>query len=249
MISIVVVVNKNEIYKEWLKKSLTDQSIEKYEIIEVNNFNNEYKSLSKLYNNAIDKCSGNWIMFAHQDVRFLNNSELENIENKLNEISSRNDRIKLFGVAGVKEGKNAIGISSIFHGEDKRGGDVNAFNGCDCQEVQTVDACCFFIKKEDINEYRFDTKLNGFHMVVEELCLRIRENGESVVVIPCNLWHLSDGKSLDSTYYRETIKVVKSHKNISFINTTSFRWRVNRWLCIKLRYFQLRNYIHHKLIK
>ncbi len=89
--------------------------------------------------------------------------------------------------------------------------------------MQTIDSCCYAIRKETIEKYGFWKKRKGFHMYIEELCLRVRETGGIAVVIPVNLWHFSEGNSLDYSYYLS-------------VKTVAYKY-----------FYAVRNYIHHKI--
>ena len=74
------------------------------QIIGINNVNNDFKSASEAYNNAINKSdSTEMYIFCHQDIVFLRNSIID-IYNLC-----MSDTNTLFGSAGVKNAKNNIG--------------------------------------------------------------------------------------------------------------------------------------------
>ncbi|MCI9540182.1 MAG: hypothetical protein HFG39_03850 [Lachnospiraceae bacterium] len=84
-------------------------------------------------------------------------------------------------------------------------------------------------------------------MYIEELCLRVRETGGIAVVIPVNLWHFSEGNSLDYSYYLSVKTVAYKYKSLDYINTTSFQWKNTKLLPLILNFYAVRNYIHHKI--
>ena len=249
MISIVTVVNKPEIYTNGLKKSLEAQTDVEYEIICMDNTNNQYSSIALALNEGIEKTTGEWILFCHPDIEFLQNNELCNIYNTVKNLDERNKNIGLYGAAGVEDSESNNFISTIFHGNDKSVVPNTTAPAEEYASVFTVDACFFLIKKDVINEYKFDEKIKGFHFHTEELCFRLRKNGYKIAVIPMNLWHYSSGASLDYTYYKAARNVMRKYKNEKLVYTTSFRWKNKILSRMKLYYYQARNYIHHKLMR
>lgn len=248
ILSIVTVINHKEVFIKRLYKSLSDQKFEDYELKVIDNRSGRYSSLARAYNSVIGNLHGELIMFVHPDIVFLHPDALGNMIESVRMCAEKEKKAAVFGVAGACFGKDHCGVSAIRHGADKRKGGIGSFSKHCCRNVQTVDACCFFVKKQLIRKFRFWDKLNGFHLCVEELCLRVQEYGFQSVVIPADLWHVSDGRSLDSTYYREAVKVVKRHKSAEYLNTTSFHWKINWFLPVKLRFYQIRNIMHHKIV-
>ena len=245
ILSIITVVNKQEVFNRMLLSSLKQQISIEYQLLTIDNVNNEFKSLYDAYKVGIEKAKGEWIMFIHPDVSFLSTNSLEKIYGSAIRIRNANEKIKLFGVAGVKQDLNSKIYTTIFEGYNKEKR-VDFINDKEYISVQTVDACCFIIKKEDLINYGFWDRLSGYHLLVEELCIRINESGNSVVVIPSEIWHLSKGGSLDYSYYFSAMKVINKHKSLKLFCTTSFKWRVNFILYTRLLIYALRNFIHHK---
>lgn len=228
MLSIITVVNNESIYNTFLKKSLLNQTFHNYEVIKIENKNNEYKTLGDAYRDGISRCKGELIMFAHPDIYFYHETELSTLVDRAIMYFNNDSLIKIIGVAGIDYGSNGKIYSTIVHGNCKQ--DFSSKNNLahiKYKEVQTVDACCFIGKKEYFLDNFFSKKLMGFHFFIEELCLRNNKNGFKNIVIPCSLWHYSSGASLDYTYYREAIKIIKKYKYLDYINTTSFKWKCN----------------------
>lgn len=242
-ISVVSVINNRTIYENMLLKSLKMQIGIDYEIIEIDNCNKQFDSLTTAWNYSVKKGRGEYFLFCHPDVCFVTENSLKEIVEKCIKINTKNTSFLIFGGAGVKE--SGQGYMTFVHGESKIGGnDKNMIY----EEVQTIDACCFLIKKEAFDIEMFSDYLTGFHMCIEDYCLKLKKYGYKVAVIPMNIWHLSTGTSLDYTYYRETSKVIKYNKGLKVLNTTSFSWKINKILFFKLKFFEIRNILHHKLI-
>lgn len=248
MLSIITVMNNKKIFIEWLKKGLALQEDIKYELIVVNNKDNRYKSLGEAYTSGVEKATGEWLMFVHPDVCFLNNNTLKGFYDNIEKIEKSNNNIRLWGVAGVEEGsfqpKNFI--TSIVHGEDAEK-NIDNFNGREYVIVQTVDACCFTIRKELFDKYGFSKKLSGFHMFVEEFCIRIKKDGFDSAVIPIDLWHRSKGDSLDYTYFLAVFKLLRFYPDLKSFNTTTIQGNINIYYIAKLVYYEIKYLLKHLL--
>lgn len=246
-LSVVTLVNNDSVFKKGLYRSLQKQDFQDYELKVIDNRTGRYASIAHAYNAALRDVHGGIVMFVHPDIIFLRRDALARMVENVRACMKKEKRAAVFGVAGACFGKVHCGISAIKHGADKREGGLDLFPGGCYAQVQTVDACCFFMKRQVARKFRFWDELDGFHMCVEELCLRIQEHGLKAVVIPADLWHFSDGRSLDSTYYRETIKVIRRHRSIKYLNTTSFHWKAGWFLPVQLRFYQIRSLLHHNL--
>ncbi|MCK5665391.1 MAG: glycosyltransferase family 2 protein, partial [Thiotrichaceae bacterium] len=150
MISVVVICNKKDINDAHIVKSLNPQSA-KHELIIVNNENNNnFTSASSALNYGGMKSTGDYIMFAHQDIEFLDSNFLTLAENYLENI----DCVGIAGVAGI----SSIGSS---HKEKQRniidqgypikkewGNKINT-----PENVQTLDECLLIVPADIFNKY------------------------------------------------------------------------------------------------
>lgn len=248
-LSIITVVNKCEVFRKILKDSLEEQENIEFELIVKDNRNNQYTSLSEAYNEAIKEAEGEWLMFVHPDVRFLSKNELGRIISACMKLYEREQKkMGIFGVAGALYGSDSKIVSSIVNLPNKiKAGDERALNKNGYQIVQSLDACCFMLPADIVRKYGFWEGLKGIHMCVEELCFRMNENELLAVVIPANLWHMSEGKSLDKSYYREAFKVLRRHPDMEYFNTTSMQSRVDLLIKWKFRYWQIKSIIYRWL--
>lgn len=244
LVSVITVINKPEVYRSMLYKSITAQKGIEFEIIEIDNMNNDFDSLIDAYRNGLQRSTGNWLLFVHPDVSFNSDYSLLDFMQKAYKSLEENPQICLWGVAGSVKSENHNVVTIIEQGVNRERRNVG-FSGRDYVEVQTVDACCYIIRRSDLLNIGFSDYLTGYHMVVEDLCLKMQEKGKLVVVLPIDLWHLSPGNSLDYTYYRETRKLLIHHREIKSLNTTSFRWDNTLKTLLKLKYYEIRNYVHH----
>lgn len=242
MISIITVVNNFSIYEKYLLPSISIQKNVSYEIHVIDNSNNKYKSLTEAYNSVLGKVNGEWVLFCHPDICFLSENSIKKIVEKVESINKKDSEYVIFGGAGASNEYPPRNFMSFKHGLDNLGGKDTNF---DYYDAQTVDACCYMILKSVCKDLKFSTYLTGFHMAIEDLCIRAISAGKKVAVIPFDIWHLSTGNSLNSTYYREMRKVFKKNVNLLFLNTTSFSF-YRRWYTMGLlMFYEIRNKIHH----
>ena len=148
----------------------------------------------------------------------------------------------VIGVAGASGEKNntnkRVIYSNLTHGVNKKdaGVKIDAL-----QEVQTVDECFFVVKKNYIINKKF-SNLEGWHLYAVELCLQCILENKKNYVIPLNIWHLSDGKSLDSNYIYQLNKIIQIYGNeFPILYTTVKLW--------KTKGLKPRIYRHYYLIK
>lgn len=248
-LSVISVVNDKDTYEFGLKESLGQQSYTDYEIIKVDNIGNKYDYLALAYEDGLERASGEWLCFIHPDMKFLNEDSLKKLVESVFAISEEHPEVKLFGAAGVTAGEDYHIISSMCHGIDKRSfAEDEELLRDGYKDVLTVDACCMLIKKSDMERFGFWNGGLGFHMVAEELSLHVVSEGYRAVVVPAELWHFSDGRSLDYTYFRELRHLIRKYKNIDYINTTSHSFKNNLWLPVHLRYRELRSFVWHKVL-
>lgn len=246
MISIITVVNNNNIFEQWLGSSLKMQEGIEYELITIDNTKNTYSSLEKAYMNGVMQAAGDWLMFVHPDVKFLKRRTLNEFLNKIEYYEKENKSIHLWGVAGVEDGSFSVlkYISTITHGEPPERIN-NSIGNRKYVVVQTVDACCFLIRKNVFKLYGFSKEYSGFHMLIEDLCLRINQNGNLCVVVPIELWHRSKGASLDYVYFKNAIRLLNNHPDIKFFNTTTMHGKVGFVYNTKLRIHLIKNLMVH----
>ena len=68
-LSVICVYNNKQILESFLLESLKKQNIN-YELILINNVNNEFTSAAKALNYAATKATGDYLLFVHQDIFF-----------------------------------------------------------------------------------------------------------------------------------------------------------------------------------
>lgn len=244
--SIVTIVNKKDIFEDFCK-SLETQSGVSFELIPIYNLSGECGSARSAFNSVLNKCNGTFVVFTHPDIRFETSNELYNAK----KILSRITNFGVIGAAGAtaeKYHKNKRVIySNMVHGIDKKNAGIRIDS---IQEVQTIDECFFILDKRYITETKF-SDLNGWHLYAVELCLQCILENKKNYVIPLNIWHLSDGKSLDSNYIFQLNKIIEIYgKDFPIFYTTVKIWITQGiWPKFYRQYYFLKQVIKRKILR
>ncbi len=244
-ITIVTVVNNNKVFDNCLLNSLNKQRQVKIELIKIDNTKNQYDSLAKAYLDNFDQIHSEWTMFVHPDIIFLSRYEIRNLIDMAKKSLEHDSNIAVWGVAG-KNINNEI-VSNIFDNVSCYKHKYNSFDKSkNFIYVKVLDACCWLVKTDFIKEIGFMPSSEGFHMVVEEVCVHALSIGKRVVVLSSKIWHYSPSNAYNYTYWREGIKVVKKYKLDSFITTSTLY--NTPFLLPKMYCSLVRCYIFHDLI-
>lgn len=244
--SIVTIVNKPDLFDRFCK-SLEMQTNVSYELIPIYNLNNEYKSARDAFNSVLNNCNGEYVVFTHPDIIFETSNVLYTIKTYLN-------RIVDFGVIGAagasadKYNKNVRVIySNMVHGMNKKNAGIKIDS---IQEVQTVDECFFVLDRRYITETKF-SELDGWHLYAVELCLQSILANKKNYVIPLKIWHLSNGKSLDSNYIKQLNRIIQIYGDKFPILYTTVKIWMTQGLRSKLYryYYFVKQKIKRKILR
>lgn len=180
--SVICCVSKSDIFEKCLLDSV-NKCRHKYdiEIIPIINNDNRY-SASNALNIGIDTCRSDVMIFAHQDVRLLDNwfERLDDV------ISLTQDDWGIIGAAGIalKYGRKDIGrwggalntdtvaIGSVWDNDDALS-QVPYWDGI--KEI-TLAHCadeCLIVANKKVG-LRFDSMFHGFHFYGVDMCLQAR---------------------------------------------------------------------------
>lgn len=219
MISIITIVNRPQLFEQF-KKSLSAQVDVNYELIEIDNTNNQYSSARKAYDDAVKRSRGEYLLFIHPDIRFENTRALSTIMASVQRIQN----FGIIGIAGCPEklvGNKRVIYSNIVHGTPP----ISAGRKItEAREVQTVDECFFIVSRNSYNKIPF-SHAEGWHLYAVEICLQYLKAGYQNYVVPADIWHLSAGKSLDYHYVQQLKRLIKKYKEyFPYINTTVKKW-------------------------
>lgn len=225
LFSLITIVNKEKVYREF-KDNLQTQKGVNYELIKVNNDHNQFSSARNAYNHALKKVHGDYVVFLHPDMRFLDEYALKDALNQIVEL-------KNLGVAGISgclfklhHHKSTV-VSTIVHGDPAHrfGNSISHPT-----KVQTVDECFFVMTRDFCKQHPF-SDIDGWHMYAVEQCLIALLNGKVNYVVPCRMWHYSTGFSENWQYIKTGKEIVKRYgEHFSSINTTITTWNTkSKW--------------------
>lgn len=239
--SIITIVNKEKIFNQF-KESLNSQKGVSFELIKVNNDRKQYSSARRAYNKAAMRATGDFLIFLHPDIRFLDEMALHDILEKVKKLKN----LGVAGVAGTPERlKNGyfILITNIKQGLDAHHSGESIVNPV---KVQTVDECFFVINRKYFNRNQF-SDIEGWHLYAVEQCLKALIDGRNNYVVPARLWHVSDGVSEDVSYVKIGNEIVRRYgKYFPIINTTVYKWETHG---LKKYYMPWMHFVDHKLVR
>ncbi|WP_323735589.1 glycosyltransferase [Methanosphaera sp. ISO3-F5] len=215
MFSIICVYNNKEILNEYLLNSLSQQD-SNYDLILINNEKNRFYSATSALNYGAKKAKGDYLLFVHQDVKFIGTNWLSKTELEIKKL----DKIGAVGVLGKKD----IHLyTNILMGEPPRR--VSDYTLKTPLEIKTLDECLIIIPKKVFNKHKFDEKTcDDWHLYGTDYVLSIKKEGYKSYVIPTNLIHRSIGDSLSETYYQLLPKLQKKHFPEKIIYTSCGDW-------------------------
>lgn len=232
MLSIICVYNNRDILEKSLLNSLKVQ-INDYELILIDNTSKKFASAAKALNFGASKSKNEYLLFIHQDFKFDSITWLKDIEEEVKNLDK-------FGVAGVAGKFDKKLISNIKEGyPPKNSGEIQINEPI---EVQTVDECVVLTSKELFSNIQFDDKLcDNWHLYAVDYCLRAKNIGFKVYVIPMEGYHVSTGDSFSAESYYPTLKklIKKYKKDYNRIYTTTGSWSTVYPLSAQIAYQRL----------
>lgn len=221
-ITIISVYNNEKLFQQMKKSVSMCSGLEhlSIQIIGINNVNNDFKSASEAYNNAINKSdSTEMYIFCHQDIVFLRNSIID-IYNLC-----MSDTNTLFGSAGVKNAKNNIGervISRMSMFQD--GWRYKSLAQGAVEDVFTLDECMIAANSCVFKSIQFDEiNCDGWHLYAADLCMQCHILDIPVKVFDADIIHLSGGNA-DKAFYRCEKRLAKKYRKRFPIISYTFGW-------------------------
>ncbi|PHR74600.1 MAG: hypothetical protein COA67_00565 [Lutibacter sp.] len=225
MISIII-CSRTKSLKETFKKNIEDTIGCEYELIVIDNSQNKY-SIFEAYNSGIEKSSGEYLCFIHDDILM----HTIGWGTKLQEIFNENEEIGLIGVAGTKIKtkmpsawwecpKNKTAVNIIQHHKVKEKEIIyHGFDSNDLIEVAVVDGVFIAIRNKD--ELKFNDELKGFHNYDIDISLKCIEKGYKVYVTnQLLIEHFSSG-TVNEKWVKSTFDFYKLNKDKLPINVGS----------------------------
>jgi len=204
---IVVIVNKNEIF------NLCYYQIPEKNLIKIDNTKNQYENFRDAIESVLDYIADNeTVIIAHQDVilyDLLDKIETYTIEPK-----------NLYGVVGVgkfrkRPTENLIGSVA------NAGKNLNVTVPEKPVEVENIDECVLVLNGKTLKENIFRLE-RSWHLYAVEFGLLLKTNGGKIIVLPCNIIHLSSGK-YDKDYYETISKLLEKYR-VDRVWTTCGVW-------------------------
>ncbi len=242
--SLITMYNDKEIAQGFQENLATQQQID-YELVPIDNFNGQYSSIREAYNEAFSKTCGEYVVFLHPDIRFLDAHTLADLMKECDALTD----FGVVGIAGAAAGAKGDRIiyTSIVHGEEKLLPDFSQVIH-NAHEVQTVDECLFVIKREVFEQNPF-IKEEGFHWYAVEYCLNMILAGKKNYAVPAKIWHMSSGKSMDPSYAVYLQKMIKRYgKDFDVIYTTIKKWPTRGLLpYIYRKYYYVKKVLERKM--
>ncbi len=220
-LNIVCVYNNKKKLNDLLIASLSKQKDCMYQLILVDNTNNQYDSACKALNYGCSQADGKYIMILHQDILFRNEYELKNIYDQCEKIKE----FGVIGVAGRNEGLISHTLSSITDRIPEQ--ECSKYKVTNLTECQTVDECLFIIKNNDFKQQHFDENNKSWHLYAVEYSIAMKLKGKSNYVIDSSIYHVSNALSLDDSYFKELLRFsrsIKYYNKIDKIYTTCGIW-------------------------
>ena len=196
------------------RKSIEGQSVPA-SVIGMDNTDSRYKSCAEAYNRATDLVSTEYVIYAHQDIRFRSENDLERFVGYLTSISKGD----VLGVAGTRFNEKHV-LSEVLVSDRlvRAGGShVSGKEACD-----VLDECFFGGLAEDFkSDLAFDEELcNNWHLYAVDTCLKTKLSGHGVYVCDVALQHLSNGNQTP-VFFHGFYRLCRKYKNsYSYIKTS-----------------------------
>jgi glycosyltransferase involved in cell wall biosynthesis len=224
-----------------------------YELIVIDNSETTY-SIFKAYNLGIDKSTGDYLCFIHDDILF----HTTGWGNIIQHIFSEDQQIGLIGVAGAKsktkipslwwscpqEDKIASIIQHIPDRETQRWN--SGFEEESIVEVVAVDGVFMAMRKD--SGIRFNSKMKGFHNYDLNLSFECKKLGYKIMVTnEILIEHFSLG-TIKEEWLESSYELFKIYKEILPLNNNNNKpnkkqeisnaiWFINE--CLKLEKYKL----------
>jgi len=191
-----------------------------YEYVRIDNSANHY-GICAAYNKGVEQAKGDILVFAHEDVFFMEPGWGAVLESKF----AKNDRIGLVGVAGtqylcadhpawIRVGQPYIRgrvVHELNNGEQFTLS-VFSWDKADA-EVVAVDGLFFAIRASLFPQIRFDDDtFDKFHFYDLDICMQVRKTHTLIVTWDILLKHMSGG-NVDATWMEAGKRFLAKYKD------------------------------------
>jgi glycosyltransferase involved in cell wall biosynthesis len=183
----IIICSRTQIISSDLSENIKDTVGCEYELIVIDNSENTY-SIFEAYNLGIDKSTGDYLCFIHDDILF----HTEEWGIVIQGVFSENKKIGLLGVAGAKTKTKIPSVwwncpqehmvmNIIQHYPDKEKERHNiGFEKESIQKAVVIDGV-FMVMRKDKN-ICFSTEMEGFHNYDLNISFECIKNGHEVMV-------------------------------------------------------------------
>jgi glycosyltransferase involved in cell wall biosynthesis len=224
MISIIICSRRKTINRE-LSENIKNTIGYAYELIVIDNSENQY-SIFEAYNLGIEKSTGNYLCFIHDDILF----HTKDWGGVINAIFEKNEQIGLLGIAGAKiktkmpsawwdcpEEMRVINIIQHFNNREKGRWNYGFEKECNTIVV-AIDGVFMTMRKDD--RIRFDSKMKGFHNYDLNISFEYRKHGYIILVTnEILIEHFSIG-TITEAWVASTYKIHNLYNDLLPLGTT-----------------------------
>lgn len=221
--SIIVCISNPNVFEECLLRSINiNRKDIDIEIVPIVNRNNIY-SASNALNVGIDASKSDILIFAHQDVRLLDDwfvkldGFLQNISDDWGIIGSAGIAIKYnredIGKWGGSLYLDTVAVGTVYDNDESLEKGVPYWNGTkDLEQVHCVDECIFVMNKR--TGLRFDSMYTGFHFYGVDMCMQARAAGYGVYGADLPIVH----------YGKYSASITGDHKYWVYYRYLHYKW-------------------------
>jgi len=225
--TIISAVNDSKVLESCLLRSPDVTGLEKF-------FQRDFPSASSAYNRALDKATGDIVIFVHQDV-YLPPGWLQRLQWTIQQLETTDPQWGVLGVCGLTpqgELRSWVYSSGL--------GTVLGKQFPTPLQVRTLDEVILVIRRA--SGLHFDERLPGFHMYGTDICLEAEKLGMHNYAVPCFLYHNSNGiKNLPWAFWQACLHVRRkwwSRLPVRSPCTVVTRWPVGTLRQMVARFFQ-----------
>ena len=203
MFSIICCYNDKKILEDFLLSSLKEQT-EDYQLLLIDNTQNEFSGVAKAYNSVFDDIENENVIFCHQDFAFKEANQLE----KLGKIL-KNRKKAILGFCGI-DNNGKVYSNLLCKGTEEY---ITRNRVGHMMSVESIDECCFCMSKEWLDKIGdFDERVcDNWHLYATDYCFRTKLVGGEVLLITQEAYHknVKKPKSEVTKDYLSTLKKIR----------------------------------------
>lgn len=193
----------------YLADSLDQQTVG-CERLFVDNSRGSFSSCAAALNYGAMRASGDFLLFAHQDIRFKDPEALADLI-KACEMLGDGD---IGGVAGaiVVDGKKRTKTNITHSADEIPYAEIDHFETV-YVSVESIDECLIIMRRSTWEQHPFDEVLcDSWHCYGVEQSLYARRHGHRVLVFDARVNHLSSTGTFDDTFYHSLMRLARHYR-------------------------------------